>query len=812
MSRWQALHAVLVRQLSYSAVLRLSWVFALLIAFLPLAVFTWVPGHSMLGNLFVEYSFFQALGLGVPLFLSVWAVMLTTCLTLDVERARSQRWIDDPWDHNKDRAITIPIGRPLVFVLFTLLAGPAVLVVTATAGGVSQMVSAATGMLLGGLIAYLLNDVLVYLVRCDNKDFRVLPWLPFAGLVKPIPALGKAHQIVTKIADTLARRFHFWPRVYTHHELKPFVAEKLARYETGRLATGKQEAPNAENRPATREQIEALHKRLVKDSHLFGVWCLLAVSMSYLVVYLALLPYKGRLHVDVASQPPAAFLYALFLPLIFVLAPFWNALRRYRIALITSVLVGFVLYSLGGALDLGNGHTGPAHTYDVFANPDPPPLSPVEALGPAGSGSTLIVVAASGGGILATGWTATVLTELHRAYPRFRRELRLISAVSGGSVATAYYVSAHRTGTPDEQLSDRTLDRIVANSMKSSLAVTAYGFAFPDFRRAVLPILVSETFDRGRLLEDDWRRTGEGRRKSRAYPFLLSAWIPEIRSGTKPAVIFNTTVMETGERIAITPMSSLATPWLGPNLNGNGTGPSPTRRLAARTLAEFLGQTPRYSIDVWTAARLSATFSYISPAARAAIASHESPAVPITRHQPTLPAARQHLIDGGYHDNSGVASALDWLEVVPLPKRVALIEIRARPQTDVAVPIGQWRSAWFGPLLGLLSSWGTAQTMVSDTAINRLIARHGSGIQPFVFVMDKEGPLSWHLSRAEQKNIWDAWCGPENQKQFRAFMKFVDGTAVTNRCPRGESDMPPHLGGRPHIGPSPAPAVPAVPR
>src|SRR5437773_193452 len=101
------LHACLVRHLGYAAVLRLSWVFGLIIVYLPLAVMCWVPGHSMLGNLFVEYSFFQALGLGFPLFLSVWAVMLTTCLTLDVERARPKCWIDDPWNQQKERWVTI---------------------------------------------------------------------------------------------------------------------------------------------------------------------------------------------------------------------------------------------------------------------------------------------------------------------------------------------------------------------------------------------------------------------------------------------------------------------------------------------------------------------------------------------------------------------------------------------------------------------------------------------------------------------------------------------------------------------------------
>ena len=77
-----------------------------------------------------------------------------------------------------------------------------------------------------------------------------------------------------------------------------------------------------------------------------------------------------------------------------------------------------------------------------------------------------------------------------------------------------------------------------------------------------------------------------------------------------------------------------------------------------------------YDIDVWTAAVLSATFSYVSPAARATCfdqkkendneiqkEDHKESRSPAAENSP----GQLHLIDGGYHDNYGVASALDWL-------------------------------------------------------------------------------------------------------------------------------------------------------
>ena len=101
--------------------------------------------------------------------------------------------------------------------------------------------------------------------------------------------------------------------------------------------------------------------------------------------------------------------------------------------------------------------------------------------------------------------------------------------------------------------------------------------------------------------------------------------------------------METGERIAITPRATLQSS--SPAGSGNVRSVEVARHNHARTLSEFLsaietstaperskqdGSKPKpqscsqadfangYDIDLWTAARLSATFSYVSPAARAA--------------------------------------------------------------------------------------------------------------------------------------------------------------------------------------------------
>ena len=82
------------------------------------------------------------------------------------------------------------------------------------------------------------------------------------------------------------------------------------------------------------------------------------------------------------------------------------------------------------------------------------PLEPKYVVG-GGSDDRLIVVAASGGGIQAAAWTAQVLSGLDTENDgNFGPKVRLISAVSGGSVGAMYFVDAYR---------ERTRGRIIPN-------------------------------------------------------------------------------------------------------------------------------------------------------------------------------------------------------------------------------------------------------------------------------------------------------------------------------------------------------------
>jgi hypothetical protein len=786
-------HSWLHYVFAYFSVLRIPIVFGIGIVLLPLTAFSWMPGNSMLGNLFVEYSGFYGFWFGLALFGAVWAVMLTAGLTLDIERDRQGKpsqnttaWIPDPGPTLRLVTIPMPPNRPEVFALFTLLALPGFFV---TCWKSSSFVATFAGLLGGEGFAYLCLDFMASLVQAASTaqpQYQVLPWKPF---LLRLPWL---------------KGFFSCLGSWSHRQLP-----KLFRF-------------------LPEEVFTASNKTRLVDDHFFATLSFIGVAFIYWVVFFVLKPDAWIHFFPISWLPPAGFTYALFLPLIWLLSALRVHFGRYRITLALLTAYGLVTYGLSSQDCYENVMGGPTHTYDVFETaPDPSPLLPHEGIAKAlqkeEEQPPLILVAASGGGILAAGWTTKVLTELEHNYDKFPQELLLISSVSGGSVGAGHYLDAFDrlralSGTKKEE----ELQHIVADAMESSLAVTAYGVAFPDFWRILVPFWVDPTFDRGRLLEMDWRQIANCRNhpvsarqfeecrnsrnsaqgKEKESPVKFSDWKKDIRDGKRPAVIFNTTVMETGERIAITPLSSLQTRWLG--------GPPPDRHHYANTLTEFLNRKYQgkpgppqdqrtYDIDLWTAARLSATFSYVSPAARAAIIRDQQS--PPSREMPAKDTSgRLHLIDGGYHDNYGVASALDWLTAVldhyktanqPLPfKRIALVEIKAQPEAESKAS-SEWTTAWFGPFLGLYNAWGLAQSSVNDTAINRqnalLSAMQGTlghvDLRSFVFVPEEKGPLSWHLSKEQKGGICLAWNSPNNKATLTEFLAFVGQSPATRQTP-----------------------------
>jgi hypothetical protein len=346
----------------------------------------------------------------------------------------------------------------------------------------------------------------------------------------------------------------------------------------------------------------------------------------------------------------------------------------------------------------------PLNPTEVVANlPTPAYYVQHLAYDTSGNPQPVIIITATGGGIHAAAWTATVLGELEKSFgPKFHRHILLISSVSGGSVAAMAFLH--------EYFADRPFDpeghfrqRVLQSSECSSLQAVAWGLAYPDALRTLFPWFYNlfsslDRFDRGWALEMAFQRNlndeacfQDKSDLQAAFPdpssFRLNSLAmllqtlpagaaPEDPRAHFPAFTFNTTVVETGDRFLLSNYSAFS---------------ERVGREQILPAASFLGVYGREAllhppvtgrggyadISLFTAARLSASFTYVSPPAR----------LPFEMSQGKAQNA-YHFVDGGYYDNDGTNSVIEFLRSAKdaLPKNrvlpVLLIEIRNSDDID----------------------------------------------------------------------------------------------------------------------------------
>jgi hypothetical protein len=400
------------------------------------------------------------------------------------------------------------------------------------------------------------------------------------------------------------------------------------------------------------------------------------------------------------------------------------------------------------------------HFYDLKPRkteiPAPQPKETVVA----GGKTRVIVVAANGGGIQAGAWAAQVLYGLNEDCPEeFSPSLRMISSVSGGSVGNAFFVNwlsdKEKAKRPDKAAAESSLDEV------------AWGLAWPDFIRALCPWPFRKLIGRGRALETAWRLNSAGVGQTAGHlDDLLSNWNSKVTSGKLPAVVMNATIVETGYRLL------LATTRMSGNANGRAEVDATELHTINRT---------SFDVGIVTAARLSATFPYVTPASRSNGA-----------------GPQPHVVDGGYYDNYGMATLVEWLDEALTGARnivtsVLVIQIHGSPvgRDQESKPETKNRG-WFyqaiAPLKTLAAVRSAGQIAHNDIELRLLqdkwaAARIPIHSVPFEFP-GEDAPLSWHLTPEEIKAIDNAWCDDMAtcRKQVR---EFLDGSDNLNcGCPR----------------------------
>jgi hypothetical protein len=377
-----------------------------------------------------------------------------------------------------------------------------------------------------------------------------------------------------------------------------------------------------------------------------------------------------------------------------------------------------------------------------------PELKEVAAVWERQGRRTLVAVTASGGGIQAAAWTARALVGLHELYgDPFLRSVRLVSAVSGGSVGAMYALDAWPPTAAAEWQYPAAAplppdDSVCGRAMASSLEATTWGLVFPDLLRAVAPVFVSQTDDRGSRIEEAWRG------HLHAPAARVTDWVGPVLEGAMPVTVFNATVVETGQRF-------LASPVLG---RSRADLPPAVR---PRQLFELYPGAARL---VSTAVRLSATFPFVSPICRP----EWSPAAAWPE------SAAYHFADGGYVDNEGMITVIEWLWDLLDPTyvgwppfdRVLLVRLMPFPSSGVAAAglDRGWFYATLGPI-DAIANVRTASQQERNALAVRLFTeaaeRRGVTVRSAVLRYEMPGaaepPLSWMLTDPQKAAVDQAW-------------------------------------------------------
>ncbi len=262
------------------------------------------------------------------------------------------------------------------------------------------------------------------------------------------------------------------------------------------------------------------------------------------------------------------------------------------------------------------------------------------------------IVTAEGGGIYAAQHAARVLSRIQDLCPNFAQHIFAASTVSGGSLGTAVFTAlAQKRARNAEPQACKEAYQPVSGSLEAEaesllahdfLSPLVWATFFPDFVQRFLPFPIY-AFDRAATLEKNFEYVWDARLGG-DNPFrnsFFSLCGPGSRACGKdevaaPALLLNTTNVETGAQMILSPL------YLGQ-----------TYILGTGFLEDFYRKSAEISqLPLSTAIGLSARFPWI---------------LPVGWYDFTVPAPldtaeppqerRMTFVDGGYYEGSGVATA-----------------------------------------------------------------------------------------------------------------------------------------------------------
>lgn len=367
----------------------------------------------------------------------------------------------------------------------------------------------------------------------------------------------------------------------------------------------------------------------------------------------------------------------------------------------------------------------------------------------------VFIVATEGGGIRAAYFAALVLSSIQDRCPAFAQHIFAISGVSGGSVGAAVFAGLVKRSAGQGVNDSCPLEPSNAGEFqRNAEAVLRHDFfspllaalLFPDFVQRFLPWSI-ESFDRARAfeyaLESAWRQETKGNEFEQSFFELSDGW----RGGTVPALVLNTTNVETGMRMVISHLNVV------------------TPEENATTLRTLLDVDENLTMRLSTAAGLSARFPFVAPPG-SVLASRGSDS-----------PKKQRYVDGGYFENTGITSLFDLIAAMrasgwSASKKIDLTvlrignEMRPAQSSDGQQSLEQYKDRGFGeipsPLRALLNAREAHGALAKSQLLGKLMELGrigGSNNNQFgivEFELQQRAvllPLGWSLSASARNEI-----------------------------------------------------------
>ena len=389
------------------------------------------------------------------------------------------------------------------------------------------------------------------------------------------------------------------------------------------------------------------------------------------------------------------------------------------------------------------------------------------------------IITAEGGGLFAAAHAAWTIAKIQDNCPAFARHVFAISSVSGGSLGSAIFAALVKAlpARADLQREEKCQpERAEIGPMQ--LAVQLFfseDFLTPLLAATLFPDLIQRfwpwgigALDRTRALEDafesGWRKIVPNDKSGISDIFSRSSrelWAPR---EDQPALLLNTTLVQSGERVIIAPFKLREIqffPFIDRFVDELNEKRAPLLKAAVSTSARFPLVTP--------------------------------PGLIQTKNGLSL-----QLVDGGYYENSGVFTAMNLIDLIRHASTLPLLttsvttsssdggcgtnnnftmNISATEAITACIKVisirrqlPEPRFFHAGDLLSLFPTMSEARVAkgVANLALaNNLYCggeRCGFGtvaVDPHIYVkyLDIEGmrlPLGWYLSRETLKSIFDS--------------------------------------------------------